>query len=71
MRRNLPTSNCYENIINDSFEMVQLLPKERAFVMRGHQMGRNDQKIAKDFQAIILLIYYCNVFIFFKYNMQT
>ena len=53
MRRNLPIFDCYENIINDSFEMVKLLPKERAFVVRGHQMGRIYQKIAKDFQAII------------------
>ena len=62
MRRNLPSFNYYENIMNDSFEMVQLLPKERAFVRRGHQMGRTYQKIAKDFQAIILLIYYCKCF---------
>ena len=48
----------------DSFEMVQLLPKERAFVTRGHHMGRTYQKIAKDFEAINLLIYYCKCFHF-------
>ena len=67
MRRNLPTFNCYENaIINNTFEMVQLLPKEeRAFVTRGHQMGRTYKKIAKDFQAIICLFTIVHVFIFF------
>ena len=40
--------------MNASLEMVQLSPKERAFVQEGISKGRTYQKIARDIQEIIM-----------------